>query len=260
MTFAVSGDVLRALHGPLLAAARAASRRLRRDRAGRRASLDVGCGHRCADGGARRPVGAAAVAAAEPSAPFVDGAAERASPALDVRMAPAESLPWADGELRRRAVAARRQLHGGRERRRARDAARRRRRRGGRGLHVGVRRRHAHARARSGTPPSRSTRRRRTRARVMRFQGAARARRALARDGSARRGDGAARRRGSSTRASTTSGFRSRAAPGPAARTASSLEADAARASCATSASAASASRAGSFTLAARAWAVRGAV
>ena len=96
MTFAVSGDALRQFHGPLLAAPRAAARRLRRNRAPARA-LDVGCGAGALTAELTSACGLT-VAAADPSTSLVE-ACRRRVPAADVRLAPAESLPWQDASF-----------------------------------------------------------------------------------------------------------------------------------------------------------------
>jgi SAM-dependent methyltransferase len=65
--------------------------------AGQRA-LDCGAGTGALTTELVRRLGADAVAVAEPSARFVD-ALRRRFPELDVQLAPAEELPWPDGEL-----------------------------------------------------------------------------------------------------------------------------------------------------------------
>jgi SAM-dependent methyltransferase len=60
--------------------------------------LDVGCGPGALTAELVRRVGADAVLAADPSEPFVAAARER-HPEVDVRTAPAERLPFPDGEL-----------------------------------------------------------------------------------------------------------------------------------------------------------------
>jgi SAM-dependent methyltransferase len=60
--------------------------------------LDVGCGPGALTTELVRRVGPEAVAAADPSEPFVDAARAR-HPGVDVRLAPAESLPFDDGEF-----------------------------------------------------------------------------------------------------------------------------------------------------------------
>lgn len=60
--------------------------------------LDVGCGPGALTAELVRRLGAANVAAADPSEPFVTAARER-FPEVDVRVAPAERLPFADGEF-----------------------------------------------------------------------------------------------------------------------------------------------------------------
>lgn len=62
---------------------------------GRRA-LDVGCGPGALTGELVHRLGAAAVAACDPSPPFVTACAER-HPGVDVRLGSAEQLPFADG-------------------------------------------------------------------------------------------------------------------------------------------------------------------
>lgn len=57
--------------------------------------LDVGCGPGALLSELARHFAAADLAAVDPSAPFVDAAAER-FPDVDVRLAPAEALPFAD--------------------------------------------------------------------------------------------------------------------------------------------------------------------
>jgi SAM-dependent methyltransferase len=58
--------------------------------------LDVGCGSGALTARAASAVGAANVAAVDPSEPFVEGCRARV-PGADVRVAPAESLPFRDG-------------------------------------------------------------------------------------------------------------------------------------------------------------------
>ena len=65
--------------------------------AGQRA-LDVGCGPGALTGVLVERVGAKAVSAIDPSQPFVEAAASR-FPAVDVRLAPAEALPFADASF-----------------------------------------------------------------------------------------------------------------------------------------------------------------
>lgn len=60
--------------------------------------IDVGCGPGALTGELVRRVGAANVAAVDPSAPFVEAAAAR-HPGVDVRQASAEVLPFADGSF-----------------------------------------------------------------------------------------------------------------------------------------------------------------
>ena len=60
--------------------------------------LDVGCGPGALTAELVERVGAENVAAADPSEPFVAAARER-NPGVDVRLAPAEELPFADGEF-----------------------------------------------------------------------------------------------------------------------------------------------------------------
>jgi SAM-dependent methyltransferase len=60
--------------------------------------LDVGCGPGALTEELVRRVGAESVAAADPSEPFVAAARER-NPGVDVRQAPAEKLPFEDGEF-----------------------------------------------------------------------------------------------------------------------------------------------------------------
>jgi SAM-dependent methyltransferase len=57
--------------------------------------LDVGCGPGALTAALAELVGAASVAAADPSPPFVAACASRV-PGADVREAPAERLPWSD--------------------------------------------------------------------------------------------------------------------------------------------------------------------
>jgi SAM-dependent methyltransferase len=58
--------------------------------------LDVGCGPGALTERLAERVGSERVSAADPSEPFVAACAERV-PGADVRQAPAEQLPWADG-------------------------------------------------------------------------------------------------------------------------------------------------------------------
>ena len=60
--------------------------------------VDVGCGPGALTSELVERVGASLVAAADPSEPFVAAARER-HPGVDVRQAPAEELPFADGEF-----------------------------------------------------------------------------------------------------------------------------------------------------------------
>ena len=60
--------------------------------------LDVGCGPGVLTGELVRRLGADSVAAVDPSEPFVAAARER-HPGVDVRLAPAEELPFADDEF-----------------------------------------------------------------------------------------------------------------------------------------------------------------
>ncbi len=60
--------------------------------------LDVGCGPGALTTELVRRVGAAGVAAVDPSEPFVEAARAR-HPGVDVRLAPAESLPFEDDEF-----------------------------------------------------------------------------------------------------------------------------------------------------------------
>src|SRR4051812_3308776 len=60
--------------------------------------LDVGCGTGALAGQAAARVGATNVAAADPSEPFVETCRRRV-PEADVRVAPAESLPFADDDF-----------------------------------------------------------------------------------------------------------------------------------------------------------------
>lgn len=61
-------------------------------------ALDVGCGPGALTAELVARLGAANVSAADPSAPFVDAARQR-NPGVDVRVAPAEDLPFSDGEF-----------------------------------------------------------------------------------------------------------------------------------------------------------------
>jgi SAM-dependent methyltransferase len=63
-----------------------------------RTVLDVGCGPGALTAELVRRVGAASVAAVDPSEPFVAAVRER-HPGVDVRLAPAEELPFADGSF-----------------------------------------------------------------------------------------------------------------------------------------------------------------
>ena len=60
--------------------------------------LDVGCGPGALTGELVTRVGADRVSAVDPSEPFVQAARER-NPGVDVRLAPAESLPFGDGSF-----------------------------------------------------------------------------------------------------------------------------------------------------------------
>lgn len=60
--------------------------------------LDVGCGPGALTGELVRRAGADHVSAVDPSEPFVNAARER-NPGIDVRLAPAENLPFADGSF-----------------------------------------------------------------------------------------------------------------------------------------------------------------
>jgi len=60
--------------------------------------LDVGCGPGALTTELVRRLGADAVAAADPSEPFIEAARAR-HPGVDVRLAPAETMPFADGEF-----------------------------------------------------------------------------------------------------------------------------------------------------------------
>jgi ubiquinone/menaquinone biosynthesis C-methylase UbiE len=60
--------------------------------------VDVGCGPGALTAELVERLGAAQVAAADPSEPFVAAASERA-PGADVRQAPAEELPWEDNRF-----------------------------------------------------------------------------------------------------------------------------------------------------------------
>ena len=60
--------------------------------------LDVGCGPGALTSELVQRLGESAVAAADPSEPFVVAARER-HPGVDVRQAAAEELPFADGEF-----------------------------------------------------------------------------------------------------------------------------------------------------------------
>ena len=89
---------VRQVHGPVLVAARAVVRGLRRvDAPVTRSSTSAAAPARSPPSSSAR-VGAANVAAADPSEPFVEAARER-FPDVDVRLAPAEQLPFADGEF-----------------------------------------------------------------------------------------------------------------------------------------------------------------
>jgi ubiquinone/menaquinone biosynthesis C-methylase UbiE len=61
-------------------------------------AVDVGCGPGALTTELVRRLGAEHVSAADPSEPFVEAARDR-HPGVDVRLAPAESLPFADGEF-----------------------------------------------------------------------------------------------------------------------------------------------------------------
>jgi SAM-dependent methyltransferase len=61
-------------------------------------ALDVGCGPGALTGELAARLGAGAVAAVDPSSSFVDAAQDR-NPGVDVRLAPAEELPFGDGEF-----------------------------------------------------------------------------------------------------------------------------------------------------------------
>ena len=58
-------------------------------------AVDVGCGPGALTEALVEPLGAENVAAADPSEPFIAATTERA-PGADVRLAPAEELPWED--------------------------------------------------------------------------------------------------------------------------------------------------------------------
>src|SRR4051812_45817028 len=60
--------------------------------------LDVGCGPGALTAELRRRIDAGAIAAIEPSAPFVEAARER-NPGVDIRQASAEEIPFDDGEF-----------------------------------------------------------------------------------------------------------------------------------------------------------------
>ena len=108
------------------------------------AVVDVGCGPGALTERLVERTGAENVAAADPSEPFVAAATERA-PGADVRLAPAEELPWEDDRLRRGALPARRELHARRGRRRLRDAPGGAPGRRGRRVHLVLRRGHGDA-------------------------------------------------------------------------------------------------------------------
>ena len=60
--------------------------------------VDVGCGPGALTGELVRRLGPAAVSAVDPSEPFVEAARDR-HPGVDVKLAPAESLPFVDDEF-----------------------------------------------------------------------------------------------------------------------------------------------------------------
>jgi len=97
MTFAVSGDVYERYMGrysrllaPCLADFAGIEQPAR--------VLDVGCGPGALTEELAARTGAAAVAAADPSESFVEACRARV-PGADVRLAPAEALPWEDGSF-----------------------------------------------------------------------------------------------------------------------------------------------------------------
>ena len=85
---------VRPVHGEVLGPARGAVRGLRGCRR-RAAALDVGCGPGALTAEPRAPAGTFAVSAVDPSESFV-AAMETRHPEVDVRLAPAEELPFED--------------------------------------------------------------------------------------------------------------------------------------------------------------------
>ena len=194
---------VRALHGAVLAPLAARFADFAGVRAGMRV-LDVGAGTGAlTDELVARPASATS-RPLEPS-PDYSSALRKRSPALDVRQAPAEELPWEDATLRQRACAARRDLperRAGGGARAARVTARRRRRRR---LHVGARRRRDDERPQRDAAPHGSECARPPRPS---YRDEAVAARALRVRRLPRRRDDACSRSRSSTRRSTRSGSR----------------------------------------------------
>jgi SAM-dependent methyltransferase len=95
MSFDVAGDAYDAFMGRYSRRLSAAFIELAGANAGQRA-LDVGCGPGILTVDLARLLGARSVVAVDPSAPFVEAARHRL-PDVDIRLASAESLPFADG-------------------------------------------------------------------------------------------------------------------------------------------------------------------
>jgi SAM-dependent methyltransferase len=97
VTFDVAADAYDRFMGRYSRQLSAQMAELAEVRAGQRV-LDVGCGPGALTGELVSRLGAAAVTAVDPSAPFVAAARER-NPGVRVELASAEALPFADGEF-----------------------------------------------------------------------------------------------------------------------------------------------------------------
>jgi SAM-dependent methyltransferase len=97
MSFEVTPDVYERLMGQYSGALAVAFADTAGVRAGQRA-LDVGCGPGALTAELARRLGAASVCAVEPSSSFSAAAAARL-PGVDIRQAPAERIPFADGTV-----------------------------------------------------------------------------------------------------------------------------------------------------------------